>query len=133
MPSRSPREFDAHRDSDFASPAKSNPMKRELMSIAAVSALFLAGSAFAQHPILCCDYNGDHVSVVDAGARAFDVSAGAAGRHGRGQRSLGMAGRETRRARGFGVVGPGDDRRADDDPPASFDGVGAENGSGGSA
>lgn len=28
--------------------------------------LFLAGGMMAQHPILCCDYNGDHVSVVSA-------------------------------------------------------------------
>ena len=39
-------------------------MKRFLS--ASFLALALGIPAFAQHPILCCDYNGDHVTIVGA-------------------------------------------------------------------
>src|ERR1700739_2918479 len=86
-----------------------------------VSGIVYGGSGVDRHSGLlqCC--RPDHVPFLDASAGAFDVPAGAAGRHGAGQRDLGRTGRAAGSNGGTGMVRRCTDPRTVSDPAASPD------------
>src|SRR5579862_4925883 len=97
-----------------------------------MSGIVYGGSGVDWHSGLLQRSGADHVSVMDEGAGALDVSAGLAGWNGHRQLALGMAGSAARRAGRFGMVGTGNGGGTGYDPSPPVDCGGAENDAGGS-
>jgi len=81
--------------------------------------LFTAGAALDRHSGLLQRRGANHVPLVDAGASALHVFAGAAGRHGPRQRALGRTSSSPGRASGAGLVSSGHGGRIVQHPPSS--------------